>query len=644
MRFFCVTTILTTTVLFNLACSLHARTGRYRCMWRDNPATSMVIGWDQFSGTGAKVYYDTKNCGKNISAYRNSKSPAHHVSAKGMNNHFARLSGLQPNTVYYFVIKDSDGISQMHSFRTAPDSEEERLSLIAGGDSRNHRTARLDANRLVGKLRPHAILFSGDMTDGDSAEEWQDWLDDWQKTFGSDGRIFPIIVTRGNHEASNSVLVNLFDVKKTDLYYALNLGGDLLRVYTLNTLIPAGGAQKTWLQQDLQSSSNKIWKFAQYHQAMRPHTKSKPEKSELILNWATLFHKFGVDLAVESDAHVVKWTYPIRPSRQPGSDSGFIRDDENGTVYIGEGCWGAPLRDNNDNKNWTRASGSFNQFKWIFVDKRKIEVRTIKTDGSNSVAELRDDNLFNAPRGLVLWRPKHGEVLRILNKEFEEDEADYADSESAAPENPGKPSMEILGFSAKRRGTNIRLQWTTKAELPAIKFEIQRSVDGGERFKPIAQLGGKGMGSHEYQYLDQELHPSIPTRRINYRIRFQQPSGKEFFYTPPGVEDGPAPGPGSKDSAPPPPKDGRSWASFPKLNPDPSTGRVKFKYLLRARSNVVVSLIDSKFKEASRATFSNQIPKEYLKSLDLNPLPQGRYLIVIKANGKVIKRFRVEKI
>lgn len=386
---------------------------RYRCMWREDPATTMVIGWDQVSGGNAVLYYDLNDHGQKTDTYRYSHKPDKVLNARGMNNHFVRLTNLKPATVYYFVIRDSEGVSRRMSFKTAPDNPSERLSIIAGGDSRNHRDARKSANKLVSKLRPHFVLFNGDMTADDSAAEWKKWLDDWQETIGSDGRLFPVLVARGNHEASNESLVEIFDVANTGLVYALNFGGSLLRIYTLNTMIPTGGEQRDWLEADLKKYGQMTWRFAQYHHAMRPHTSDKAEKDELIIHWATLFQKYKVQLAIESDSHVAKWTYPIRPSKEAGSDQGFIQDDENGTVYIGEGCWGAPLRQNDDDKTWTRASGSFNQFNWIFVDKDKVEIRTVMTDVSANVGEVSDRNLFEPPIGLSLWNPPTGDVLVI---------------------------------------------------------------------------------------------------------------------------------------------------------------------------------------------------------------------------------------
>ena len=355
---------------------------RLRCMWREDPTTTMVIGWDQTAGSNPVLYYTAKNRGGDMTAYAATQTPDRVIVIKGMNNHFVRLKGLRPGTTYYFKIKDSQGSTAVHSFQTAPASPYSRLSIIAGGDSRNHREARISANKIVGKLRPHFVLFGGDMTSADVDKEWLDWFDDWQHTISEDRRLTPIVVARGNHEYSNKTLIDLFDVQTIDLYYAHTFGTDMLRIYTLNSLIPSGGKQQAWLMKDLEKNDYIQWKMAQYHHTIRPHTKRKPEKNEMLLNWATLFYKYQVQLVVESDAHVVKTTYPIKPSRAAGSHEGFIRDDELGTVYVGEGCWGAPLRNNDDPKPWTRASGSFNQFKWIFVDREKIEVRTIQTDGA----------------------------------------------------------------------------------------------------------------------------------------------------------------------------------------------------------------------------------------------------------------------
>lgn len=408
-----VTAILVTLLVLSIAKDANAVADKFRIIWQDNPSSSAVIAWNQVSGKNPTLHLDVNDFGQNAGEYGVRKRPSHIQLAKGMNNHFVHLEGLIPNMTYYFLISDSEGVSQRMFFTTAPNTPDQRLSIIAGGDSRNHREARRDANLLVAKLRPHCVMFGGDFTVGDTPEQWAQWLDDWQLTIAQDGRVTPVIVTRGNHEESNRTLKEIFDLKYQDAYYAMTLGGTLVRIYTLNTLIPVGGEQQAWLERDLRAHGHITWKLAQYHHPMRPHTERKAEKNDQVTYWAPLFHKFNVNLVVECDAHVVKSTYPIRPDNGPGSQEGFVRDDAGGTVYVGEGCWGAPLRDNNDDKIWTRASGSFNQFNWIFIDREKIEVRTIKTDGAAAVADINPDNIFIAPRGLVVWSPPTGDVITI---------------------------------------------------------------------------------------------------------------------------------------------------------------------------------------------------------------------------------------
>ncbi len=461
----------------------NAATVRFRCMWRDNPATTMVIGWDQVTGANPVFYYDVNDNGQKVDLYKLSKRADVTIASRGMNNHFVRLTGLKPNTIYYFIIRDNEGVSKRFSFKTAPDRPE-RLSIIAGGDSRNHRDARLSANKLVSKLRPHVILFNGDMTPDDTAGEWKKWLDDWQETIGSDGRIFPVLVARGNHESTNQSLLELFDAPHPGIFYAMNFGGNLLRIYTLNTLIPTNGEQLNWLERDLQANNNTTWKITQYHNAMRPHTKAKPEQDNLVIHWAPLFLKHKIKLAIESDSHVTKWTYPIRPSNEAGSDEGFIRDDFEGTVYTGEGCWGAPLRDADDDKSWTRNSGSFNQFNWIFVDQNKIEVRTVLTDVSERVGQVSDRNIFEPPVGLSLWSPSNGDVVTIYKNPppvaVSKPKPEPATTLSAAPEkqvttavNNNKPARNTATQAAEEpAATKLRCNAVGKV---TIKYTLSRS-------------------------------------------------------------------------------------------------------------------------------------------------------------------------
>lgn len=608
-----------------LQVSLWAETARYRCMWREEPSTTMVIGWDQVSGYNAVLKYDVVDHGGNAKAYRYSAKPAAKISAKGMNNHFVRLTHLNPNTTYYFVIQDTEGVSKRLSFRTTPDNPNLRLSVIAGGDSRNHRKARITGNKIVSRLKPHFVMFGGDMTAGDTDKEWVEWLDDWQYTTSSDGRLTPIVVTRGNHEASNNSLVQIFDVATPQLYYALTFGGNLVRVYTLNTLIPSGGDQRMWLERDLAANQKVSWRIAQYHHTIRPHTRSKPERDELLLNWSTLFNKYKLRLVVESDAHVVKWTYPIKPSRAPGSQMGFIRDDVNGTVYVGEGCWGAPLRENNDDKTWTRNSGSFNQFKWIFIDRRKIEVRTVIIDGSSGVQEVNADNVFEMPRGLSLWNPSNGPVVTLLNDNVSTSEPD--------PPMIAGPPMEIRECTAKQAGDDIIISWTVHNDALGMNYEVQRSIDGGNKFSTIADYRAKKTGTATYHCPDLSIAKKYSLKDLKYRLSYKNKAGDQIWKEPQMQLNPPSPaiaGNGSDSGLPP----------IIPLNIS-ERGTVKVAYNLPRPGSVEVILMTPELREVSRLNFPGQSTGASSQTIDISRVPRGQYLLIVKGEGKVIRRFKV---
>ncbi|WP_179344964.1 fibronectin type III domain-containing protein [Winogradskyella ursingii] len=395
-------------------------TDKYRLILRSDPATTATVGWNQISGNDPILYYGTTDFGTTVGSYPFSKNVDRSLIYKGMNNQFVRLTGLTPNTNYYFVIADSEGTSQRFWFRTAPD-DNSRLSFIAGGDSRNNRLPRQDANLLVSKLKPHAVFFGGDMTDTNSESEWREWFDDWQLTIASDGRMFPIVAARGNHETDDNTIYNLFDspnvtgASNTDTYFAITFGDDLIRAYTLDTNISVLGNQKTWLENDLQASSQITWKMAQYHRPMRSHNSLKSDDNRIYTAWANLFYDYGVKLVVDSDSHMTKTTWPVKPSFEPGNDLGFVIDKNNGTVYAGEGSWGAPLRPDDRLKSWTRNSGTFNQFKLIFVEPSMMELRTINVSNASEVTEVSNTDPFTLPTNLNIFSPPTGSVVTISN-------------------------------------------------------------------------------------------------------------------------------------------------------------------------------------------------------------------------------------
>jgi len=427
---------------------LLANTQYYRLSYRDDPATTVVVCWcDNGVSTNARVYFGTTDYGTNYLSYPQSHGiDRSALNYYGLNHRFSRLTQLTPNTVYYFVVRDDQGISARMCFKTLPDNANSPITFISGGDSRTTasnepypdsltcRPNRQNANRLVGKISPDFVAISGDyVLKGPTIPDWENWFADWQLSITPEGRLFPLIPVLGNHEEKLD-LYNMFDIPDSNSYYSLSIAGNLLRIYTLNTDIGLNEAtfkstcdstQRSWLENDLQLHTGNInepyWKFVQYHSPFAPHA-CFPVDTVLINCWAPLFQTYKVKLAAEAHAHVIKQTWPIITSSDPDSDNGFIRNDSCGIVYIGDGSWGAPMcplfthYSPNAAFEWTRNQAQMPGFQLVCVSKEKIEVRTIMIDSITNVGQVGlHDPPCTLPANIAIWNPSNGSVITINN-------------------------------------------------------------------------------------------------------------------------------------------------------------------------------------------------------------------------------------
>jgi len=483
-----------------------AGTRYYRASFRDDPSTTMVISWaDNGTSTNAKIYYGATDLGTNYASYPNNHSIDRTVSHRGMNNRFARLTGLTPNTVYYFVIKDNEGVSSRMTFKTLSDDPNVPILFISGGDTRTgvsgfefeadkSRERRQRGNSLVGKIRPDFVAFSGDYVfSGTNDGQWSDWFSDWQLTLGSNARLVPVVPVFGNHELSEDI-DKLFDVPNSNGFFALTFGGNLMRLYNLNSELECDNSQLDWLTNDLQmhtnTSSETHWKSIQYHIPLVPHGEYSPSTT-MISCWTPLFQTYKVRLAMEGHSHVEKITWPVVPSSASGSDNGFIRNDSQGTVYAGEGCWGAPLRNlytyhsSEAAFNWTRNQGKFAGFFLVKVTKQKIQIQTVKfheaTDVTNVGQVAQNDPAATLPSGLTYWVPSNGQVVEILNTNVYNNNADLLNlTTSQGTLNPTfNPSTLTYQVQLPYGSTQVPTISATTSDAEAVVYLTQASSING---------------------------------------------------------------------------------------------------------------------------------------------------------------------
>jgi serine protease len=334
----------------------NAATQNVRVTWNDNPDKNITVAFAA-SASGAYLKYGSSTDEAswqtaNVTRVGTFGSPV-------ITSQFVQLSQLVANTAYYMQACDSSGCGQRYWFKTAGSSPQ-NMTFIAGGDSRTNRSVRQQANRMVAKIRPAFVDFGGDLTDSNTSAQMLEWLSDWELSYSTDTinavtyKYIPgLIVNVGNHEDNDKQFVcKVFGAdmdrngscSNRDTYGAFNINGSQLRIYNLNSQLRTSAAEHTaqtdWMKADLAAAGAQAqWRMGAYHVPALPRTSAKSAVTAEMFAWGTHFYNLKMNFVFESDSHLLKVTAPVKPS----GTSNYV-EVAGGTVYLGEGAWGAPLR------------------------------------------------------------------------------------------------------------------------------------------------------------------------------------------------------------------------------------------------------------------------------------------------------------
>jgi len=312
---------------------------------------------------------------------------------EGLNGyiHDVELTGLEPDTVYYFICGgENGGWSEERSFRTAPDCQKS-FTFVVGGDSR--RSGSYDADELdippfpetrnnisqaMAKFNPSFVLFTGDfIRDGFDQSQWDNWFE-MMETYWIDnnGLTIPIIPVIGNHELSdpNQAEYSKEDAKnyygqfclpENERWYSLDWGPDLHITVLNSELPPVGleGEEFDWLWNDIAASYTKgqKWKIVAFH---RPPFSGGHSNWGIQNAWVReAFDMFHVDLVFNGHVHNYERSKPINLLK---SENEPQTSPENGTIYVVSGGWGAPL--GSGRPEWFTAYGPEYKYHFTVVD------------------------------------------------------------------------------------------------------------------------------------------------------------------------------------------------------------------------------------------------------------------------------------
>jgi hypothetical protein len=329
-----------------------------RVLWAQDPQTTAVVSWTTSKkGESHSVRFDTERRLGRTAAYANETavelSGEFQVAAEDIRYgvlpgfyHHAVLTGLEPDTAYYFVVESDGEASREYWFRTAP-ADDQPIKVVFGGDSRIgggtpyfHHDRRAINRRIASIVEENpeviAFLHGGDVTQRAQWRYFGPWLTDHELTYTQDGRILPIVVARGNHDMDIGFeeVFYIPEVGGTRYYYTTTLT-ERITLITLNTEISLGGVQRRFLEEQLRKyRPQSRWLIMMYHKPAWPSVRGFQDGASRRRFWVPLFEQYRVDLALESHDHALKRTVPIMNNQI----------DPEGVVYIGDGGLGVPQR------------------------------------------------------------------------------------------------------------------------------------------------------------------------------------------------------------------------------------------------------------------------------------------------------------
>ena len=297
------------------------------------------------------------------------------------------IDNLEPATKYYFVTGDElNGYSPEMSFKTLP-IDDRPIVLLQGGDMGSDSDISIvPQTALLNK--PDAILIGGDIAyvdgEADKFYRWLSWFQFMNEVMVDEKlHLTPMIVAIGNHETKGifgskkskvPYYYRLFPQNGNRAYFSRKPGANniLIVLDTVHGDNP-GGSQKSWMKKELKAEIETPNKLALYHIPLYPgHRSFNTFPSQLMRNtWRKYFDRYGLAVAFENHDHVYKRTFMLK-------DNEIV--DSNGTVYVGDGCWGRKTRTTEE--RWYLKASLPGQHVWsAILENDRISLQATGKDG-----------------------------------------------------------------------------------------------------------------------------------------------------------------------------------------------------------------------------------------------------------------------
>jgi purple acid phosphatase-like protein/calcineurin-like phosphoesterase family protein len=364
-----------------------------------DPSTSMTVNFitDNAEGATPTVYYDTRVRDGQQGRYRHRATGATrtiHGWDGGWVVHSTDLTDLRPKETYFFTAGNAKaGYTEELKFRTLP--RRGKIRFVTGGDmNATPLTMQLlkwsaEQNPMFGAVGGDIAYANGDLQ---NLDRWVNWLELWTTYMVTPrGHLIPLVAAIGNHETNRT------DTKEyrvgAPFYWAffhnqaagtanftLNLGDSAAFIALDSGHILTHEEQVPWLEAQLKATADVPFTYAIYHVPLYPsHRAYEGDYSQRGRTfWGPLFDEYGLSAGLENHDHTFKRSKPLKANKV----------DPDGTLYLGDGCYGVSPRTVDDELRWYLDKASSTAHFWtIETTKRRAHYTAIDNEG-NVVDEL----------------------------------------------------------------------------------------------------------------------------------------------------------------------------------------------------------------------------------------------------------------
>ena len=319
----------------------------------------ITISWeDEVISEGMVHYGKTKELGHTLSDARNS------------NLHELMLTGLDPETVYFYQVESAGKKSEVFHFRTAV-NENSPFSFAVYGDNKNGPFNHEKLARLISENEPDFVLHNGDLVERGGVHK------QWVKLFFTPAREMishiPLFTIIGNHEDNDENYYNYFSPPTDNkAWYSFDYGNaHFVILQSDEEFMMEDSTQVKWLKKDLAANQHQTWRFVLLHKPPfssggQHYVKTRIKMKELIV---PIFNEYRVDMVLSGDDHNYERTVPI------GSKNAAMP-----ITYVVCGNGGTPMRYVIPS-SWTRVAKRVFGFTKIALDGTSMHYRHLTLEG-----------------------------------------------------------------------------------------------------------------------------------------------------------------------------------------------------------------------------------------------------------------------